>query len=111
MDTDAFERDFHYLLGRLVSVGDRIVMRTAKGRSFEVDPPARVVHIEHTKDSSLMYVELSKRLKAVPASQVKKSWKGMAGAVLYETNRIRPIKSQAAVTAYLRMWSALGAGK
>lgn len=87
--------------------GQRIVQRYAKGRGFEFDPPARIVHIEPFDGGAMVYLERPKRLRVVSSTAVRTRLKQGASALTFAGEGLRQIRSASTASAFSRIWPVL----
>lgn len=91
------------------SVGDWIVTRYGgQTKTFEVEPPARVISIHHVsrKEGYLVYGERPKEMRARGSAAVMRSLGSEAKDVLYRGWDDRLIRKGQSALAVLQMWSA-----
>ena len=93
---------------RKLAAGDRVVQRHDRGRGFNFEPPARIVHLQPFGDrGAIVFLERRKRLRLVGSKGLRAALGKHAAHFVRPSTRIHSVSSGEAASEIARLWPSL----
>ncbi len=90
-----------------VGRGDWIVWRWAKGRGYEFECPAKIIHLERVgkRNEVIVFAEKPKYTKNIGSPKVRNELESASEAFIYPRTGVRLVRSSEVDLKFRRLWS------